>query len=1139
MGMAMNRVKKIVLSKTFIICVGILVLYTLAGFFLAPFLVRHYVPKIVEEKLQKRAAIGDVRINPFIYTFEVNDFRMDEPNGQPIAGFKRLFVDFELKSLFNWAWTFREVILEGPRVNAVIDPDGSINLARLAPSGPPSEVPTKPGDPPRLVLEDLVIDQGQINFTDRRLSRPATIEFKPLQLEIKNLTTLPNQEGRETITAATADGETMRWTGNISLNPVRLDGKFAFENFRTATLWKFARDAVNLDPPAGKLTATADYKVDLSGPEPDVALNNLALTLTGLALKLQGADASFLELPDARITGVRIDLAKQDLEVGKMAVKGGHAGLVVDENGEFNMQRAAKESSTPASVSRKPAPAASGKPWKVKLNDLDFGGFALDYQDTSRTPGLKAGIGSIKVGLKAEAEAGADQSKVLVSHIAVDVSDVHAGFSDSAEHPARIEKLAIEGGAYDLAANALTLEKVAIEGGALDLRRLTDGAINLALLFAPPQEGALAKEHKEAVAQGHPLQFLSKIVSISGLKASFSDLSVRPDGPILNLEDIAAVLNDVDGKSPMKFDVGLKVREGGQITAAGIVNPATPSVESDIQVAGFGLTPFQPYLDRFVSLTLKSGVVSTRGNLRYGMKGAGPQTGYQGGFKVDNVRLVEPGGTETFLGWKELQTDQLKLQIEPNRLEIGELKLAELDCKFIIHQDRTLNVVKVLKTDPNAKPAPPASAKAAAGAADPFPVLVRKIILTEGEVDFADLSLTPQFGTQIHKLKGVVVGISTARESRAQVKLDGRVDEYGTAKIDGELNTSDPKAFTNISVVFRNVEMTRLTPYSGRFAGRKIDSGKLSVDLKYLIQKAQLAGENQILVERLTLGEKIPSPDAVNLPLDLAIALLEDSNGVIDIGLPVKGDLDSPEFSYGHLIWKAIGNLITKIVTSPFRALAALLPGGSEEALNVVAFEPGQMDLPPPEREKLAKLAGALQKRPQLKLVVEGRYNPESDLAELRTASLRRTLATRQGQKLDPGEDPGPVDYSSPETGKALEAIFIERFGSDALKAIKADLKAAEGKAKKEAAAESKTAAPESEATDPGQLAKIFFARLADAEPMGELDLVKLADARAQAIVSELSEAGKIPTERIQVKPSAALEKGDAVTAALNLEARR
>ena len=384
-----------------------------------------------------------------------------------------------------------------------------------------------------------------------------------------------------------------------------------------------------------------------------------------------------------------------------------------------------------------------------------------------------------------------------------------------------------------------------------------------------------------------------------------------------------------------------------------------------------------------------------------------------------------------------------------------------------------------------------------------------------------------------------MAGISSARDARAQVELDGRVDEYGIAKINGELNTADPKAFTDIGVVFRNVEMSSLTPYSGKFAGRKIDSGKLSVNLKYKVAQRQLAGDNQIVVERLVLGEKVESPEAMDLPLDLAIALLEDSNGVIDLGLPVKGDLDSPEFSFGAVVWKAFVNLLTKIVTSPFRALGAILPGGGEETFNSVAFEPGRPDVPPPEKEKLAKLGDALQKRPQLKLVVQGRYNPETDLRELRTASLRRTLAVSLGRKLRRSTEPGPVDFGSPETGKALEAMFAERFGSDALKALKDEQKAAEDKAKKEAAAKGAASAAEGESRDPGQLAKAMFARLAESEPIGDPELTQLAEARAQAIVAELGEAGRIPAERIVVKPPAAVDRKDPVSAVLSLEAGR
>jgi hypothetical protein len=330
--------------------------------------------------------------------------------------------------------------------------------------------------------------------------------------------------------------------------------------------------------------------------------------------------------------------------------------------------------------------------------------------------------------------------------------------------------------------------------------------------------------------------------------------------------------------------------------------------------------------------------------------------------------------------------------------------------------------------------------------------------------------------------------------------------------------------------------MSRLTPYSGKFAGRKIDSGKLSVDLKYKIDKSQLAGDNQIVVERLSLGEKIESPDAVDLPLDLAVALLEDSNGVIDLGLPVSGNLDSPEFSYGALIWKAFRNLITKIVTSPFRALGALVPGGGEEAFNTVAFEPGRPDVPPPEKEKLAKLAGALQKRPQLKLSVQGRYNPESDRAELKTVNVRRALAVRLGQKPVPGEEPGPVDFDSPETTKALEAMFAERFGADALKALKGELKAADEKAKKEAAAKGKAAPEGAAAEDPGQAAKTLFDRLAAAESVDDGALVQLADARAQAVIAELGGPGQLAAERMEAKPSAALDPKDSISVALSLE---
>ena len=1137
----MDFPKRIIRSKPFIICAAVLVFYTLAGFFLAPWLVRHYVPKIVQEQIKKQALIGEVRINPYLFKVEATDFRMEEVNGQPIASFKRLFVDFELKSLFKWAWTFRQVSLEGPHVNAVIAKDGTLNLISLAPpSEATSQQSAKDQAPPRLIIEDIAIDGGQIDFTDRRQSEPATISLKPLHLQVHNLSTLRGHKGPHSITANLGDGGTLRWNGEISFHPVESKGSFAIENVQAATAWKFIRDAVAIEPPTGKASISADYRVSLSGAQPQAILDKLAVAISGLSLHIDGGAAPFIEISDARLNGGRLDLERQQVEIEKLVVAGGHARITVDESGILNLNRIVR--STKKSV---PAPpvnttAGSAKPWTLKLAAFDLSGLAADYQDHSRTPGLNVGVGEIKMALKAQVETGG-QTQAVVNDIGVDLSGFRAAMWGDPEPEVQIQRIGLEGGAYDLQPNDFRIETVSAEGGAVDLKRLPDGAINLALMFAPPQKGAIARGTEDAAAEGHPFQFLAKTVDLSGFQVKFSDLTVKPEAPILNLEDMAVTLANVDGKSPMTFDAGFKVHEGGRIKANGTVDPSGPTVESEVEVAGLGLTAFQPYVSQVATIDIQSGTFSTRGKMRHGIKAAEAKTIYQGGFKLDNLRVTENDGNEPLVGWTSVQTDRLAIYFEPNRLDIGDIKVLNLIGKFIIDKDHSINVTKVIKSGPTAKAAETASAKTAPAAGnDAFPYRVGRILFSNGEVEFADLSLFTPFGTKIQALNGVLAGVSSAENARAQVKLDGSVDRYGTANVDGEFDASDPQAFTNISVIFRNVDMSKLTPYSGTFAGRKIDSGKLSVDLKYKIDKRQLEGDNQFVVERLSLGEKVQSPEVVNLPLDFAVALLEDANGVIDLGLPVSGNLDSPKFSYGALIWKALVNLLTKIVTSPFRALASLVPGGGEEAFNAVAFAAGRPDVPPPEKEKLAKLAGALQKRPQIKLGVQGRYNPETDRAELKSVGVRRALATRLGQNPDTVEDYGPVDFSSPETGQALESMFSERFGANTLMALKTDQEAALETAKKDTAAAKPTGGTATAVEeDPGRFAKDLFVSLVEVEPVDDAALVKLADARAQSIVAELTDAGHLPAERIKVKPSATDDNKDAVSAALSLEAGR
>jgi len=172
---------------------------------------------------------------------------------------------------------------------------------------------------------------------------------------------------------------------------------------------------------------------------------------------------------------------------------------------------------------------------------------------------------------------------------------------------------------------------------------------------------------------------------------------------------------------------------------------------------------------------------------------------------------------------------------------------------------------------------------------------------------------------------------------------------------------------------FAGVEMTSVTPYSGRFAGYKIEKGKLTVDLSYHVENCQLNAKQKFVIDQLQLGEKVESPDAVSLPLKLAVALLKDRNGVIDIDLPMTGSLDDPKFRIGPLIWKAFFGLPTKIATALFALLGKLFGGGEE--MNFVDFDPGIAALDPAGQEKMAGLLKGLQERPALQVDLPMAYS--------------------------------------------------------------------------------------------------------------------------------------------------------------------
>ncbi|HEX6006043.1 MAG TPA: DUF748 domain-containing protein, partial [Burkholderiales bacterium] len=659
------------------------------------------------------------------------------------------------------------------------------------------------------------------------------------------------------------------------------------------------------------------------------------------------------------------------------------------------------------------------------------------------------------------------------------------------------------------------------------------GALPIAQLFAAktPQPD-----------EGEPFGFTIGQIALSGHALAFSDAGTEP-AIAYDLSDTALKLEHVAvrAEKPLKFDLAAKVGQGGSIRGQGSFDSTQHRAEAQIEVARVSLKPVEALLSRYVVLKLASGSASAKGRVTWSAEGKDAGIRYIGTAAVHDLMFNEPGG-DRFLSWKTLTANGVRLNTGRNRYRIEDVQLVEPGAKLVVNKDRTVNVSEVLRDrseKASAAPAPATTAPATAAPADEkrdYSVVVNRVRVEKGTLDFADFSLVLPFATQIRALGGAITGLSSESGSSARVRLEGQVQDYGLARIGGTINPFAPKAHTDIRVAFRNVELQPFSPYTATFAGRKIASGRLNLDLQYKLNDSVLEGENKIVLEHFTLGERVESPSALDLPLDLAIALLTDSDGRIDVAVPVKGNIDNPEFSYGHLIGQAIRTLLVRVVSAPFRAIGALFggAGGSDaEKLQAVNFDPGRARLLPPEREKLAKVAEAMKSRPQLKLVVQGRYNPERDGRALRAAALRRDVAERLGSKPAPGEEPGPVSFDTAKTQRALEALLVARSGEDA----PAQFAAAFGKEKgREATRVNPILGFVGRASPDQELYQAMYRRLIELQPLSDSALQELARARAEVIVKQLREAG-LPADRLATKDPEASH--DSVSAGLTLDVSR
>jgi uncharacterized protein involved in outer membrane biogenesis len=581
------------------------------------------------------------------------------------------------------------------------------------------------------------------------------------------------------------------------------------------------------------------------------------------------------------------------------------------------------------------------------------------------------------------------------------------------------------------------LSKVSIQSPVIAIQRDGKGTLNVQTLI--PEKGETKPVPKKA-EDSTPFTLDIDEVHLTDGKISFSDLT--PSEPVtlavknldLRVEKISTAKN-----SKGKLTLSLLLNKRGKIFTAGSIGFDPVSADLKMDVKGIEIGSFQSYLADKVKIAVTSGAFSTTGSLSLGSSGNQElKINYRGDAALSNFASIDKANAEDFLKWESLSFNGLNVGINPFLTDIKGISLTNFYSRVIMNAGGTLNLQDILeKGEPKTETPTPAVTQEKTTAQEKAPsspkessknIKIGTITLQGGTVDFTDRSLKPDYSTKLAEIGGRISGLSSEETTLADLELRGKWDDYAPLEIIGKINPLREDLYVDLVVRFKDMELSPMTPYSGKYVGYTVEKGKLSFDLKYLIVKKKLDSQNRILLSQFTLGDKVESPQATKLPVKLAISLLKDRTGEIKLDIPVTGSLDDPKFSIWGIILKILLNLIAKAATSPFSLLGAVFGGGEE--LSFVEFDYGTSTLTEPNAKKIETVAKALHERPSLKMDIEGHVDMEKDREGLKQYLFNRKLKAEKLKEIvkkgEPAISVDEIKIETAEYAKYLKMAYKE-----------------------------------------------------------------------------------------------------------------
>ena len=684
----------------------------------------------------------------------------------------------------------------------------------------------------------------------------------------------------------------------------------------------------------------------------------------------------------------------------------------------------------------------------------------------------------------------AGPAAVRLGDLALHVRDLALADTSSGDEVVAVTSLEAQGGAAEPGRLRLSLGKVTTTGGRFVSILEPNGHPLMESWASPPAPGAPP-----------PWTVEIPVLRCSGYEVVNEDRRLAPPSR-LAFRDVSFEADSFTTAKGARIPIAAacKLSSIGTAKARGTIVLDPVAADLQVEARGFELRELQPYAGLYSHLVIVSGVAFASGRVRMAAPGSGePQLRFDGEATVGDFGSQDGKLRQDVLKWQALSLQGLRWQSMPARTEVKLVALLRPYLRATVGPDRIANL-QALAVPPDSLPAVFRSAEPDTG-----PVRIDRIAVHDGTMDFADLSLKPTFATGIHKLEGSIRELSSTEAAHGVVELDGEVSSDSPVKISGTINPLSEHGNTDVSLSFKNIELTTFTPYSGRFMGYRIEKGKLSLDLNYKVSGRELQGENKVFLNQFTLGEKVESREATKLPVRFALALLKDSQGNIDLDLPVHGNLDDPKFSVGRVILKILLNLVVKAVSSPFKLLGALVGGGGDTDYSAVDFAAGSAVLAESQGLRVDQLGTALADRPGLELEIHETVDAAQDsLAILEhrfqeALMVARRAEAKRGAPVDTTATLDPAAYA-----RVLGAVYTSRFGPAPPSPLAQKPK---GKALPDSAALAAEAAR----------VKSMEARVRASILVSPAELAQLGQARASAVKERVLRNPKVSAERVFV----------------------